>query len=68
MRFTQPTGETHYAIHEVHYENDKPVGYTENPAVVLWEEEGTSAPLLILGKMMACLDKEILTEQDFNKS
>ena len=66
MEFATPDGEVWRAIHEVHYEDGKPVAYALNPATVLWDlEEGGEAPVAILERMREALRKPVLTMKDF---
>ena len=55
-------GEMHYAIHEVHYENETPKSYTENPAALISDDiEGFSE---LLGFLQVALGKPILWKGD----
>lgn len=60
--------ETWRAIHEVYYDDQgRPVGYTENPAVIGWlADEGDSAPAAILERMREALAKPALVPSDFH--
>lgn len=68
-----PISETeYYAIHEVHYENDKPRSYTSNPvkpeAFMEFEDSKPLADIRWqLEKMLVALDKPVLTPEDFEK-
>lgn len=62
------SGEEHWAaLHEVHYEQGRPVAYAEQPAVVMWDpvEDGELSAVLILERMKEALFKPPLTEADF---
>lgn len=59
-------GEISRAIHEVHYENDVPVAYTENPASIVWEADDEE-PKRVLERMREALDKPVLREEDFRR-
>lgn len=64
LQFAEPgSGDLWYAIHEVHYEDGRPILYTEDPAAVV----GDSIEDLRLSlRMMArCLDEPTLKETDF---
>lgn len=66
MRFVSTeTGERWWAIHEVHYVNDKPTMYSDDPAPVY--ADNPDEVYDILQRMMDCLEKEALTLEDFNK-
>lgn len=66
IEFVELNGEPWRAIHEVHYEDDRPVMYTEEPAIVMWDKsEGDSSPRSILKRMIECLSKPALKESDF---
>jgi hypothetical protein len=54
------------AIHEVHYENGKPVAYVENAAGVAWETDD-GEPRRVLDRMREALDKPVLRPADFQK-
>lgn len=55
-----------YYIAEVYYDEDKPRGYTEKPVGAC----GNSIDELKkdLERMLRCLDKPVLTENDFRES
>jgi len=54
----ESAGEIFFQIHEVHYQDDKPVSYTGNGAVVRREEVKTLAEGLV--KMINCYMKPAL--------
>lgn len=61
--------ETWYAIHEVHYENGRPVGYTAGPAAAGWTNlDGPDAGLTRLEQFKEALRKPVLKESDFSNS
>ena len=61
--------DSHIAIHEVHYQDDRPVAYSETPAVVLWSvEEPDGTGLAILDRMREALVKPVLRESEFQAS
>jgi hypothetical protein len=68
MEFTHGE-ETWRALHEVHYENGVPRGYSTGPAVVMWDggeaASGNAAAEGILRNMRDSLAKPVLREQDF---
>jgi len=67
MQFTEGP-ETWRAIHEVYYDDDdKPISYTADPAVVMWDvsEDPVSTPTNELLHMAEAIDKPILTPADF---
>lgn len=65
MRFDED-GETWFAIHEVHYDNGRPVMYTERPAVVFWAaEEGMESAVTTIERFRKALDLPVLTPADF---
>jgi hypothetical protein len=69
LEFATPDGEVWRAIHEVHYDDGKPVCYSVQPAVVLWDvEEGSDAPAAILERMREAVSKPVLTVRDFPAS
>lgn len=58
--------ERYYGIHEVHYEGDKPWGYSEHPTDVVWgSEEGLEAGKEMLTSMLKAFDKPVLMLEDF---
>jgi hypothetical protein len=58
--------ETWRAIHEVHYEHNVPVSYSENAAIVMWApEEGETAGLAVVERMREAMGKPVLRESDF---
>jgi hypothetical protein len=60
----QEGDETHYQIHEVHYdEQGNPIMYTENPVRV--SAESLVGMLWVLDKMKACLYKPVLSMENF---
>ena len=68
LEFASIDGGTFRAIHEVHYSNGVPKGYSQTPAVVTWDtDEGEAAALLVLQRMQDALAKPVLTEEDFGK-
>ena len=63
------TGEIQYGFHEVHYEDDIPVGYTENPISALsFNNEGKdpidSLKWQLDAMKLAC-DKPVLDDANF---
>lgn len=61
--------DSHVAIHEVHYEEGRPISYSETPAPVLWfEAEGPGTGLAILERMREALEKPIMTVEDFSQA
>lgn len=56
--------EEYWAIHEVYYEKDKPVSYSENPAVVL-SAENPGDLVWTLNQMLEALQKPVLEKSDF---
>lgn len=59
-------GTPYRAIHEVHYTNGVPSGYSEGAAVVLWDvSEGDASPGAQLNRMFLALAKPVLRESDF---
>lgn len=66
--YTDEPNERWRAIHEVYYdENGRPVGYTENPAVIGWHaDDGDSVPLTIIERMREALAKPVLVPSDFH--
>ena len=69
IEYVDPNGEVWRAIHEVHYENDKPVSYTEEPAGVGASGEDMEKQMLqSLAQMREALVKPILVEKDFKES
>lgn len=64
------SGERCQTIHEVHYEDDNPVSYSKNPAVVMsCTEDGNwnlkDSLLATIGKMVAATAKPTLFALDF---
>lgn len=56
------------AIHEVHYEDGRLVGYGAEPAVVMWSDsDGSLAALRCMEQMKEALLKPVLTEADFKR-
>lgn len=57
------------AIHEVHYQDGVPIGYSATPADVMWDlaEREMEGGLLCLERMKEALLKPVLTEADFAK-
>jgi hypothetical protein len=56
-------GSEWFAIHEVYYENEKPVSCSVEPAEIVSDEE--DGAIWILDKMKECLNKPILEFRDF---
>jgi hypothetical protein len=53
-------------IHEVHYEGDVPVAYSDNPAWAGWDvTEGDDSGRLQLQRMLEAIDKPVLFDSDF---
>jgi hypothetical protein len=66
IEFVDLDGKPWRSIHEVHYADGRPVAYTEGPAHVTWDtDEGDEAARLTLQRMLACLDRPVLIERDF---
>jgi hypothetical protein len=58
--------DTWRAIHEVHYEHNVPVSYSQNEAIVMWApEEGEAAGLNVLERMREAIAKPVLRVTDF---
>lgn len=56
-------GETFLEIHEVYYDDQgRPNGYTTDPIAVTGET--IDELRWVLNRMLECLDKDILTEED----
>lgn len=56
--------ETYYAIHEVYYDINKPVGYAANPTPIMWED-GIDGGARVLEHVSLALQKPVLTPKDF---
>lgn len=63
-------GEDSYvAIHEVYYEDGRPIAFSESPAPVMWvEAEGLGTGFSILRRMDGALRKPVLADADFRGS
>lgn len=63
MRSKDADGDDFYAIHEVHYEDDKPRLFTLDPVPV----SGNSIEELrsTLERMLSCVTTPVLTREDF---
>lgn len=68
IEFVDPSGEPWRAIFEVHYRDGLPVAYTEEPAVVLSDEENNDGLAWALDRMREALDKPVLVERDFDEA
>lgn len=67
LEFVTEDGAAWRSIHEVHYVNGVPKGYSEQPAAVVWDtDEGNAAALLMLERMREAVAKPILVEKDFH--
>lgn len=69
IRFTAPNDlDSWVAIHEVHYTDNQPAGYSESPVNVMWtaSEGGPEVGAEIIAKMKTALEKPILSVQDFH--
>ncbi|WP_434108136.1 hypothetical protein [Paraburkholderia caffeinilytica] len=71
-RVMQFTGgeESWRAIHEVHYRDGVPWGYTEKPAIVHWDldmGDDDSTALAILERMREAISKPVLRVADFDR-
>jgi hypothetical protein len=54
------------SIHDVHYEYGQPIAYSENPAVILWDEaDGLIGAFRCIERMKEALLKPILNAADF---
>lgn len=61
-----PEGERWYEVHEVHYEQGKPIGYATSPATLCWSSEDDSGGgLHRLEQLREALRKPVLKESDF---
>lgn len=58
--------DSYTAIHEVHYEADKPVAYSANEAVVMWTDDDQRGGHTVLERMRLALDKPALSPSDFD--
>ena len=59
----------YYGICEVYYNEDgKPYLHTEDAVGIVWGEGENEDPRQTLKRMKDCLDKPILTEDDFGGS
>jgi len=65
LRSVDVQGDVTLAIHEVHYDDDKPVMCTESPVKVLGEDVQELRQTLTW--MLACLDKPVLEYSQFDK-
>ncbi len=64
IEYRDPDGSIWRMIHEVHYDDDgRPVAYTERGAEVVGEDADEMRRTL--ERMLACLDKPVLVEADF---
>lgn len=63
------SGEIQYGFHEVHYENDIPIGYTENPVSSLSFSTDMEDPVESLkwqlDAMKVACDKPVLDDENF---
>jgi hypothetical protein len=67
IEFVEANDNTFRQIHEVHYnENGKPVLYSGDPAVVVWDVAEENAGHDILSRMKEALTKPVLVETDFD--
>ncbi len=66
IAFSSPEGDRWTSIHEVHYEHGQPIAYSENPAVILWDEpDGLMGAFRGIDRMKEALLKPILNAADF---
>lgn len=65
IEYVDTDGEPWFAIHEVHYEDQRPRAYTENPIA----PTGSTIEQVreTLQRMLRCLDKPTLKETDFTQ-
>ena len=56
-------GEDYYGIHEVHYEDDKPVSYAGRANTITWHDEDELD--WMMEKFKLALEKPTLTLEDF---
>jgi hypothetical protein len=54
-----------YQIHEVHYENEKPTGYTIDP--IAFSADSVKSLKWMIKKMKKAFKKPILKKKDFDK-
>lgn len=67
IEFVTPDGQPWRAIHEVHYENNVPWGYSEGHAAVTSDAEDMDAGLRwVLDRMREALEKPVLVDRDFD--
>ena len=64
LRSVDASGDTIFAIHEVHYRDGKPAMCTENPVVVL--SENLDDLRKQLEQMLSCLDRPVLDITQFD--
>jgi hypothetical protein len=61
-----PEGERWYEVHEVHYEQGRPIGYAASPATLGWSsEDEPGAGSRRLEQLRTALCKPVLKESDF---
>lgn len=67
IEFVEANDNPFRQIHEVHYNEDgKPVNYSEDPAVVMWDVADKDTGYDILQMMAKALNKPVLVEADFS--
>jgi hypothetical protein len=67
IEFVTEDGEVWRSIHEVHYVDGVPQGYSERPAPIMWErDDGEATALLTLEQMREAMSKPVLSEMDFH--
>ncbi len=64
IEFVDPDGITFRRIHEVFYEDGRPVSYG-GEAIVMWEVESKDKPEQILNHIREALWKPVLKQTDF---
>lgn len=66
IEFESPDGSIHRAIHEVFYEDGKLMGYSENPACVLWDPgEEDESPRVRIDQLEDAIGRPVLYESEF---
>jgi hypothetical protein len=66
IEFESPDGSIQRAIHEVFYEDGKLMGYSENPACVLWDpDEENESPRVQIDHLEDALERPVLYESEF---
>lgn len=68
LAFSSAQGEKWHSIHEVHYDDGRPIAYNERPTVVLRDsEEGIAGALRCIERMKEALLKPKLNATDFGE-